>query len=106
MPESIPIACSLDQTARKGRSAQIAELGQSLSAVRAEGASARLRFPLDRSEQVKAFVVAESRCCPFFSFDQVVTESEVELAVSAPEDAEWAVKGLVAGFVAGWAGIV
>lgn len=106
MPTTIPIACSLDQAQLPERGAQMAQLGQSLTAVSAEGRSARLRFPLDRRAEVEAFVAAESACCPFFSFDQTELDDEIELAVSAPADGEWAVRGLVAGFVAGWGSLV
>jgi hypothetical protein len=106
MPTTIPIACSLDQADRPERSAQMADLGKSLSAVFSEGRNARLRFPLHQRVALEAFVAAESSCCPFFSFEQTRVADEVELAVSAPDDGEWAVRGLVAGFVAGWGGLV
>ena len=102
MPTTIPIACSLDQAALPERGAQMARLGRALTAVRAEGLRARLRFPLDRRAEVEAFVAAESDCCPFFAFEQAPRDGEIELTVSAPEGGEWAVRGLVAGFVAGW----
>jgi len=104
MPSTVPIACSLDQADLPDRRAQMAELGQTLTAVHAEGRSARLRFPVDQRTEVEAFVEAESACCPFFSFEQAQLGSQIELAVAAPENGEWAVRGLVAGFVAGWGG--
>jgi hypothetical protein len=103
MPETIPIACGLELAEVPERGAQMAELGRSLVAVQAEGRSARLRFRADRSGGVDAFIAAESSCCPFFAFDKTITDTEVELAVTAPADGEWAVRSLVAGFVAGWA---
>lgn len=106
MPTTIPIACSLDQAQLPERGAQMAHLGQSLTAVHAEGRSARLRFPIDMRAEVEGFVAAESACCPFFSFEQRRLDDEIELAVSAPADGEWAVRGLVAGFVAGWGSLV
>ncbi len=105
MPTTIPIACSLDQAELPERGAQMAQLGQTLTAVHAEGLAARLSFPLDQRAEVEAFVAAESRCCPFFEFEQAHRDGELELAVSAPEDGEWAVRGLVAGFVAGRGGL-
>jgi hypothetical protein len=106
MPNSIPIACSLDQADLPERGAQLAKLGQTLTAVHAEGLTARLRFPIDHRDEVEAFVAAESGCCPFFAFEQTTRGDELELTVSAPEDGRWAVRGLVAGFVAGWGGLV
>jgi hypothetical protein len=106
MPTPIPIACSLDRTELPERGAQMAQLGQSLTAVHAEGRRARLRFPLERRAEVDAFVAAESSCCPFFTFERTQLDGELELGVCAPEDGEWAVRGLVAGFVAAWGGLV
>ena len=106
MPSTIPIACSLDRAELPERGAQMAQLGQTLTAVQAEGRSASLRFPLDQRSSVDAFIAAESTCCPFFTFEQTQRDGELELAVSAPEGGEWAVRGMVAGFVAGWDGLV
>ena len=106
MPETMPIACSLDAAELPDRVTRMAELGRSLVAVHAEGPGARLRFPVERRTEIDAFIAAESNCCPFFAFDTALIDGEVELSVTAPEDAEWAVRGLVAGFVAGWGSLV
>ena len=104
--KTVPIACSLDAAELPERATQMADLGRSLVAVHAEGPGARLRFPAERRAEVDAFIAAESSCCPFFAFDTTLTEAEIELTITAPEDAAWAVRGLVAGFVAGWGGLV
>jgi hypothetical protein len=88
-----------------GRAKAISALGENLVAVEAEGRSARLRFAADR-ERVEQFVRDESRCCPFFEFEVASRDGETTLSVGGPENAEWAVRGLVAGFVAGWEGLV
>jgi hypothetical protein len=106
MPATIPIACTLDQAALPDRARQLAELGRDLIEVRAHGAEASLRFQAARSADIDAFIAAESSCCAFFSFDKTESGDAVELAISAPAEGEWAVKGLVAGFVAGWGGLV
>ena len=106
MPDTIPIACSLDQAELPERARHLADLGQALIGVRAEGAAATLRFPAERSADVDAFIDAESSCCPFFTISKTEGGDSVELAISAPADGEWAVKGLVARFVAGWGGLV
>jgi hypothetical protein len=106
MPETTPIACTLDQRELPDRARQLAELGRELIGVDARGADASLRFPTERSTDIDAFIAAESSCCPFFSFEKTDDGDAIKLAISAPADGEWAVKGLVAGFVAGWGGLV
>jgi hypothetical protein len=106
MATSIPIACSLDQTQLSDRRADVVDLGRALTAVQVEGAQARLRFRAQRRDEVERFVEAESSCCPFFDFRVIAGVDGVELRVEVPKDGEWAVRGLVAGFVAGWEGLV
>ena len=105
MPETILIACSLDEAQLPDRAAAMARLGTSLVAVQADGRRAELGFATDR-ERVDEFVRAESGCCPFFEFDVANGGGETTLRVGAPEGGEWAVRSLVAGFVAGWGGLV
>jgi hypothetical protein len=71
-------------------------------AVDAAGQRATLRFPVERREGVEGFIRLESACCPFFDFRVVETDGLVELRVSTAPEGEWAVRALVAGFVAGW----
>jgi hypothetical protein len=106
MPNPIPIACNLDRVELPERRAELAALGEAMTAVEAEGVHARLCFPADRRDALTRFVQAESSCCPFFEFDLTDENDSVALIVTAPDDAEWAVRGLVAGFVAGWEGLV
>ena len=102
MPETIPIACTLEQADLPERAELLARLGQRLDGVEAGGLAARLRFPADDEDELRRLMTLESSCCPFFSFDLVESGDRLELRVSAPEGGEWAVRGLVAGFVAGW----
>jgi hypothetical protein len=106
MTTSIPIACSLNHAQSTDRRAELAALGSVLTAVEAWGLHARLVFPMDLRNDVERFVETESSCCPFFSFLVTGEGGQVELRVEAPEGAEWAVRGLVAGFVAGWDGLL
>jgi hypothetical protein len=106
MTTSIPIACNLDQVQLSDRRAELVALGGVMTAVEAEGRYARLRFPAERRDDLERFVEAESSCCPFFAFRVIAEGDAVELRVEGPEDSEWAVRGLVAGFVAGWEGLV
>jgi hypothetical protein len=105
VPVTTPIACSLDQAELPDRAAEMARLGAQLVAVHAEGRRAELKFAADRGP-IDQFVRDESRCCPFFEFEVSSNDLETTLAVSAPADGEWAVRGLVAGFVSSWGGLV
>jgi hypothetical protein len=102
MPETIPIACSLGQADLPERAELLARLGQRLAGVEAGGLAARLRFPAEDEDQLRQFIALESSCCPFFSFDLAEAGDRLVLRVRAHEGGEWAVRGLVAGFVAGW----
>ena len=105
MPQTIPIACSLDKADLPDRAGVMEALGRELVSVEADASHAILRFETDRA-RLDEFVKAESSCCPFFEFE-VAAEAEVTtLRIAAPEGAEWALRGLVAGFVAGWSGLV
>lgn len=106
MTANLPVACTLDQADLRNRASELGDLGRGLIGLSAEGARASLRFPAACSAEVDAFIAAESSCCPFFTFDKTLDGESIELAISAPVDGEWAVRGLVAGFVAGWGGLV
>ncbi len=106
MPETIPIACSLDQADLPDRGRQMAELGGTMTAIQAEGSLAELRFPASQREPIEDFIRVESSCCPFFEFSLAESGGDLRLTVGAPADGKWAVRGLVAGFVAGWDGLV
>ncbi|UJA21527.1 hypothetical protein HJD18_15770 [Thermoleophilia bacterium SCSIO 60948] len=105
MPEAIPIACSVDPAKLPDRGEQMAELGQMMTAMEADGREAKLSFPISRRNDVEDFIRAESSCCPFFEFS-LAEGDDLELSVSAPDGGDWAVRGLVAGFAAGWGGLV
>jgi hypothetical protein len=104
--EAIPIACTLERAELPDRAESMAELGASLVSVEAGGPQAKLRFD-GGAERLREFIRVESECCPFFDFD--LDEEEPErpvLRIEAPAEGEWAVRGLVAGFVAGWGTLV
>ena len=102
MSDSAPFSCSLDESQKTDRAKLITHLGERMLALEAGGERAVLRFPVDRRESVEDFVRAESACCPFFGFAVLESDGLLELRVSAPSGAESVVRGLVAGFVAGW----
>jgi hypothetical protein len=100
------IACSLAGAELPDRADWMRGLGQSLVGVVADRGTARLRFESEKSEELAEFVRAESGCCGFFEFGLATENGTSELSVTAPQSAAWAVRGLVAGFVAGWGGLV
>jgi hypothetical protein len=106
MPTEAPIACSLTADELPERIAAAAELGRTgLLDVQTNGPRAELRFSDDPAVQagIDRLVEAESKCCPFFSFQQRGEQGTKLLAIEAPEDGTWAVRGVVAGIVSGWA---
>ena len=105
MPATV-IACSLQADELEDRGEWMRELGGSLVGIAADRGSARLRFDSTREGALEEFVAAESGCCSFFDFSLATENGTTELSIEAPEDAAWAVRGLVAGFVAGWGGLV
>ncbi len=105
MPQTIPIACSLDQTELGNRAQLMRELGGSLVAVGAEATTATLRFAGGKV-RLEEFVQAESACCPFFEFELTEKAETTTLRIGAPEGGDVAVRALVAGFVAGWGGLL
>ncbi|HEX6116707.1 MAG TPA: hypothetical protein VFY99_06365 [Solirubrobacterales bacterium] len=84
----------------------MAKIGRELHAVDADRARATLSFPAERREELEEFVRAETGCCGFFDFELTAEGDIARLSIAAPEDAHWAVRGLVTGFVAGWGGLV
>ena len=104
MPQP-PIACSLGPAELSDRAQLVGELGRSLLAVDAGGTRAILRFA-GNGLRLEEFVRAESECCPFFDFELSGDDGATTLAVAAPQGGDWAVRALVAGFVAGWDGLV
>ena len=106
MATTIPIACSLEEAERPRREALIEGLSKELVSVDAEGRRARLGFQAATRADLEAFVEAESSCCPFFTFSIAEEGGRVRLEITAPEDGGWAVRGLVAGFIAGWGGLL
>jgi hypothetical protein len=100
------IVCTLNETEFEDRGEWMRKLGGSLVSIEADRGAARLRFDADKHDELEEFVRAESRCCGFFDFGLTTENGTTELSIRAPEHAAWAVRGLVAGFVAGWEGFV
>lgn len=69
---SIPIACSLSERERSERERAIAgDVMSGITETRELPDGYAFRFPGDDPwpERIQAFVLAERRCCPFFTFE-------------------------------------
>ena len=102
---TLPIACSLGRAELAQRAELLRALGGRLVALDAEGPRATLRFS-EAADELRNFVAAESTCCPFFRFELSESGGLTDLRIAVPEDGEDALRGLVAGFVSGWEGLV
>jgi MerR family copper efflux transcriptional regulator len=100
MNKDVPIACSLDADELPKRLAELQAIGRdALLSVDPDGV---LRFRADESirARLEAIVAAESRCCPFLSFDLREQAGELLLWIRAPEDAEPLASDLAGAFAA------
>lgn len=84
-----PLACSLPQGQRAGRSADLETLLQQSTAVRELPDGFAFAFPSDPvlAGQVLDFVLQERLCCPFFSFEIAFEPGDApfRLEVRGPE---------------------
>jgi MerR family copper efflux transcriptional regulator len=79
------IGCSLSGADLEERLTEIAAAGKAGRRVGDE-----LRFPADRGtrERLEAIIAAESRCCPFLTFDLRERADELVLRIDAPAEAK------------------
>jgi MerR family transcriptional regulator, copper efflux regulator len=87
MPEDTPIACSLSAGELSDRLAEARALGRSSLVSRGEDGALRFRGDPDTRARLEAIVAAESRCCPFLSFDLREEAGSLVLRIDAPEAA-------------------
>jgi hypothetical protein len=105
MPTKMPIACNLTADQMPQRITDASQLGrEGLLDVSTDGPRAELRFKTDAQTRagIEQFIAAESECCPFFAFELAEESAAVVLAIEAPEEGAWALRGVVAGIVSGW----
>jgi hypothetical protein len=57
-----------------------------------------LAFPAETAQDVQAFVVEESRCCPFFSFQVDEIDQGLSLGIRTPPGGEAMLDALLAAF--------
>jgi hypothetical protein len=89
------IGCSLSGADLEQRLAEIAAAGKGARRVGDE-----LRFPADPAtrERLEAIIAAESRCCPFLTFDLRESADELVLRIDAPAEAKPIAAELVEAF--------
>ena len=101
MPQTLPIACTLNAADFSAREALIADLGRdALLDASQDGPRAVLRFAAGEgiSERIDAFVAGERACCAFLTMGVTRTGDEIELRIDAPSDAEAVLAEMVAAF--------
>jgi hypothetical protein len=77
-------ACTIDPAGLKQRVDQLDALVPQVSARRRDGLTLALAFPPEAAQDVQAFVVEESRCCPFFAFEVDEIDQGLQLTIRTP----------------------
>src|SRR4051812_16146979 len=99
MATSLPVVCSLDATALRDRTAELAAIGaEGLLGSDFSGKRARLRFRPDVADRLAAVVEGERECCAWLGLDLADRGGEVELTLTAPAGAEPAMREFAAAF--------
>jgi hypothetical protein len=95
---ALAIACTLDSHGFKGRVAEIRELASlHLLSSRRDALVLRLTYDAVALSDVEALVAKESSCCSFLEFN-IEAGDQVELTITAPEQASLAADELFAHF--------
>jgi len=98
MSKDVPIACALGAGELPDRLAEFRAIGR--DALLGMGPDGVLRFRAGTATRARlaAIIAAESRCCPFLSFDLRERDGELLLSIGAPEGAEPLASDLVSAF--------
>ena len=99
MFQQTPIACLLNGNELPERYGVMAALGTcTLIDVRREPAGTRLRFVarVGIRDRLAAIVRAESRCCPFLTFELLEEPEVIVLTIQGPPHAKVVVEDIVA----------
>jgi hypothetical protein len=86
--EPIDFACTIDPAALEQRVGQLDSLVPRVLTLRRDGLTLALEFPAEVAQDVRAFVVEESRCCPFFAFEVDEVDQGLRLAIRTPSGGE------------------
>jgi MerR family copper efflux transcriptional regulator len=96
--EPIDFACTIDPAGLRQRVDQLDTLLRQVLTHRRDGSTLSLEFPAETAQDVRAFVVEESRCCPFFSFEVDEIDHGLRLAIRTPPGGEAMLDALHATF--------
>jgi MerR family transcriptional regulator, copper efflux regulator len=86
--EPIEFVCTIDPAGLSQRVDQLDSLVAEVLALRRDGSTLALEFPAEAAQDVRAFVVEESRCCPFFAFEVDEIDQGLRLAIRTPPGGE------------------
>ena len=96
-----PIACTLGAGDYRGLINWISSLTRrALRSHRREDLVLHLSYVREAREDVRELVRKEQACCPFLTFDFRENAEEIELSITAPEEARIAIDSLFEQFVA------
>ena len=93
--EPIDFACTIDPAGLKQRVNQLDSLVPQVLELRRDGLTLALVFRAEAAQDVHAFVVEESKCCPFFSFE---IDQGLRLGIRTPFGGEAMLEVLQAAF--------
>jgi hypothetical protein len=96
--EPTAFACTIDPAGLEQRVNQLDALAPQVRGLRREGLTLTLAFPAEAAQDVQAFVVEESTCCPFFSFQVNEIDRGLRLAIRTPPGGEAMLDALQAAF--------
>ena len=96
--EPIDFACTIDPAGLKQRVSQLDSLVPQVLGLRRDGLTLVLAFPAEAAQDVQAFVVEESTCCPFFSFEIDEIDQGLRLGIRTPPGGEAMLEALQAAF--------
>ena len=101
--EPIDFACSIDPAGLEQRVGQLDSLVPQVLELRRDGLTLALAFPAEAARDVQAFVVEESKCCPFFSFEIDEIDLGLRLGIRTPPGGEAMLEALQAAFAGSYA---
>jgi hypothetical protein len=96
--EPIDFACTIDPAGLRRRVGQLDSLVPQVLGLRRDGLTLTLAFPAEAAQDVQDFVVEESRCCPFFSFEIDEIDHGLRLGIRTPPGGEAMLEALQAAF--------